>query len=257
MPGGAQAIREPWRSTYAHLVAALGWPTVAERYSDLALYRHLASKPLATIDRMLARGFNVPLASSCGRLFDAVAAALGFCADLAQCEGQGAMQLEAAADGWQSTDAETPYPFSISEDATSEIFRVDPSPMWQALLADLVRQAPVGQMAVRFHRGLAQVIRDTVVRIRGAIDGGSAIETVALSGGCLQNKVLLEELVRLFDADNLRCLLQARVPANDGGLSLGQAAIAAARQIGRSEHLARPSVSWVKPHDTERRKRHG
>lgn len=228
MVGGVQAIREPWRNTYAHLVAAQGWSQFAENFSTLDLYRYLSAKPLKTIDRMLETGLNVPLASSCGRLFDAVAAALGLCADHALFEGQGAMELEALAEKWPSSPDEEPYTFAITEN--DGLLYLESLPMWQALLEDLGREAPVPQMALRFHHGLAQAIRDMVVRIRG-MRWANSLNTVALSGGCFQNKLLLEEVVRLLEADGLRCLLHAKVPSNDGGLALGQAAIAAARHI--------------------------
>jgi hydrogenase maturation protein HypF len=232
MVGGVQAIREPWRNTYAHLAAGLGWPEFAKRFSGLELYSYLVNKPLPTIDRMLEKGLNVPLASSCGRLFDAVAAALGLCADQAIFEGQGAMQLEALAEPWRPSAAEPAYPFAITEHAASGLLHLESLPMWEALLEDLCRKTSIARMAARFHYGLAQAIRDMVARIRGtntAVD----VNTIALSGGCFQNKLLLEELVRLLKADGLSCLLHAKVPSNDGGLALGQAAIAAARQIER------------------------
>ena len=232
MVGGVQAIREPWRNTYAHLVAGPGWAKFVERFSALELYRYLVTKPLPTINRMLETGLNVPLASSCGRLFDAVAAALGLCADHALFEGQGAMELEALAETWPS--ATEPYTFTITEHATNGMLYLESLPMWQALLEDLDQQTPIALMAVRFHHGLARAIRDMVARIRSATWAGTSLNTVALSGGCFQNKLLLEELVRLLEADGLSCLLHARVPPNDGGLALGQAAIAAARHIERS-----------------------
>ncbi|HEV7474171.1 MAG TPA: carbamoyltransferase HypF [Pyrinomonadaceae bacterium] len=234
MIGGVQAIREPWRNTYAHLVAGLGWTEFVERFSALELCRYLKTKPLATIDRMLATGLNVPLASSCGRLFDAVAAALGLCADQAIFEGQGAMELEALAEPYGPSAAESPYPFTITAPATGGLLYLDSLPMWQALLEDLDRQTPVPRMAARFHYGLARAIRDMVTRIRSTIAAGASLDRVALSGGCFQNKFLLEELVRLLEADGLSCLLHAKVPTNDGGLALGQAAIAAAGHIERS-----------------------
>ena len=95
MPGGAQAIRQPWRNLYAHLTAAIGWKQCAGRFASLDLCRYLDQKPLETLDRMLERGLNSPLATSCGRLFDAVAAAVGLCPDRALFEGQAAMELEA------------------------------------------------------------------------------------------------------------------------------------------------------------------
>ncbi|HET6893218.1 MAG TPA: hypothetical protein VFH31_19115, partial [Pyrinomonadaceae bacterium] len=234
MVGGVQAILEPWRNTYAHLAAGLGWTQFVERFSELELYRYLNTKPLPTLNRMLETGLNVPLASSCGRLFDAVAAAVGLCADHALFEGQGAMELEALAQTWQASADEQPYTFTVSEHATSGLLYLESLPMWQALLEDLGQKTPVAQMAVRFHLGLAKAIRDMVARIRCTRSAASSLNTIALSGGCFQNKLLVEELVRLLEADGLRYLLQAKVPPNDGGLALGQAAIAAARHIERS-----------------------
>jgi hydrogenase maturation protein HypF len=104
----------------------------------------------------------VPPASSCGRLFDAVAAALGLCADHALFEGQGAMELEALAERW--SDAE-PYSFAITEQ-NGGLLHLESFPMWYALLEDLGRKTPHGRIAARFHRGLAKAIRDTVAHIR-------------------------------------------------------------------------------------------
>jgi hydrogenase maturation protein HypF len=233
MVGGVQAIREPWRNTYAHLLAGPGWAQFVEKFSALELYRYLNTKPLPTIDRMLERGINVPLASSCGRLFDAVAAALGLCADQAIFEGQGAMELEALAESWPPFADDPPYSFEITEQESDRLLYLDSLPMWQALLEDLQRQSPAAQIAARFHYGLANAIHEMVARIRST-SAGASLNTIALSGGCFQNKLLLEELVRLLEADGLNCLVHKKVPTNDGGLALGQAAIAAARQIDRS-----------------------
>lgn len=244
MIGGVQAIREPWRNTYAHLVAGLGWAEFVEKFSALEIYRYLINKPLKTIDRMLETGLNVPLASSCGRLFDAVAAALGLCADHALFEGQGAMELEALAEPWRPSAAEPPYAFSITEQSSGGLLYLESLPMWQALLEDLCQQTPVARIAARFHHGLARAIRDMVARIRDTSAADASLNTIALSGGCFQNKLMLEELVRLLEADGLNCLFHAKVPTNDGGLALGQAAIAAARQIERSNPAnLRTSVS--------------
>jgi len=244
MVGGVQAIREPWRNTYAHLVAALGWNQFAEKFSELELYRYLIAKPLPTINRMMETGLNVPLASSCGRLFDAVAAALGLCADRAIFEGQGAMELEALAEPWRPSVAEPAYPFTITEQASSGLLYLESSPMWLALLEDLSRRTSVARMSARFHYGLARAIRDMVARIRGT-SAGRSLNQVALSGGCFQNRLLLEEVVRLLEADGLSCLLHAKVPPNDGGLALGQAAIAAARHIERSNPADLPSSASI------------
>ena len=232
MIGGFQAIREPWRNTYAHLVAGIGWPDFVDRFSSLDLYRYLINKPLPTIDRMLKTGLNVPLASSCGRLFDAVAAALGLCADKAIFEGQGAMELEALVAPGQ-TSAEVPYPFALVEQPGG-IIHLESAPMWLALLEDLSQKTAAARIAARFHNGLARGVRNMVALIRETSANATSVNTIALSGGCFQNKLLLEEVVRLLNADGLTCLLHAKVPTNDGGLALGQAAIAAARSIERS-----------------------
>jgi hydrogenase maturation protein HypF len=242
MVGGVQAIRQPWRNTYAHLVAGLGWEKFVERFSTLDLHRYLISKPLPTIDRMLETGLNVPLASSCGRLFDAVAAAIGLCADQAIFEGQGAMELEALVEP-RSSGTDSPYTFAITERANSEMLYLDSSPMWEGLLEDLSQGTSSARMAARFHYGLAMAMRDMVARIRETIPAGASLKTIALSGGCFQNKTLLEELMRLLEADGLTCLVHSKVPTNDGGLALGQAAIAAAHHIERSNPAYMRSIA--------------
>jgi hydrogenase maturation protein HypF len=242
MPGGAQAVREPWRNAYAHLVAAIGWEQCAGRFASLDLCRYLAQKPLATVDRMLELGLNSPLATSCGRLFDAVAAAVGLCPDRALFEGQAAMQLEAEAQKWllDGRSCGRPYPFGIGWDDADARFYIDPTDLWLALLDDLRTETPVPCIAARFHQGLAVAICDTVGRIRSTRAPGAGIDTAVLSGGCLQNRLLLEEIVRRLESSGLSCLLHARVPANDGGLALGQAAIAAARALERRKREDRP-----------------
>ncbi len=97
MPGGAQAVREPWRNLYAHLTAAIGWAGLTARFAALDLHVYLDGKPRALLDAMIAKQINAPPASSCGRLFDAVAAALGICRERQAYEGEAAMRLEALA----------------------------------------------------------------------------------------------------------------------------------------------------------------
>jgi hydrogenase maturation protein HypF len=209
MPGGARAIREPWRSLYAHLRAANIHP-------DPDLF---AARPISVLDGMIDRGINAPLASSCGRLFDAVAAALGICRDRALYEGQPAVELETMAD----PDERGAYPFDCEQ--TGALMAIDPTPMWRALLADRVIPAV---KAARFHTGLAIAVVDVVGRLRGT----NGFDTVALTGGVFQNKNLLEQVVSRLSPLGLRVLTHHSVPAGDGGLALGQAAIAAASIAG-------------------------
>ena len=101
--------------------------------------------------------------------------------------------------------------------------------MWQALLGDLIMNTPVPVIAARFHKGLATVIARMIGGLRQRRPDTEPVSTVALSGGVVQNRVLLELLIDRLEAMGLRVLTHALVPANDGGLALGQAVIAAAR----------------------------
>ena len=235
MIGGAQAVRQPWRNTYAHLVESMGWQPFMRRFGMLELCRDLKSKPLEMMDRMLQMQINVPPASSCGRLFDAVAAAVGICHDHALFEGQAAMEFESVAQSWLSQQAPPAgYSFASIQQPDSGLVEIDPSQMWQELLEDLSSGCPRGRIAARFHFGLAKTISELTLKIvcnKKLHRSPRPIQHVVLSGGCFQNKLLLEETARLVGAGGIACLLHARVPANDGGIALGQAVIAAAQRI--------------------------
>jgi hydrogenase maturation protein HypF len=234
MIGGAQSVREPWRNVYAHLSAEMGWPRFAMNFDELELFEFLAAKPRATLDRMLEHRINAPLASSCGRLFDAVAAAAGLAREQAFYEGQGAMLLEAAIspDTLAEEGEEAAYPFSIPKLPGSGLPYIEPVAMWQALLGDLILKTPIPVIASRFHKGLARAIAHMVCKLTHANqDGDRLTNRVALSGGCFQNKVLLELTHDLLTEKGFDVLTHSCVPANDGGIALGQAVIAAARTI--------------------------
>ncbi len=230
MPGAASAIHEPWRNTYAHLVAAFGWDLLAARYGALAIVRFLAARPRALLDAMMRRGVNSPLASSAGRLFDAVAAALGICQERAAYEGQAAIELEALVDQRvmrEEGDARA-YPFAL---VPGEVACLEPRPMWQALLDDLMQGTPPPVIAARFHKGLAIAVVDMVSHLADVGYGIGSGAAVALSGGVFQNRILLEQVAARLGASGFRVLSHRQVPANDGGLSLGQAVIAAAQAL--------------------------
>jgi hydrogenase maturation protein HypF len=231
MLGGDRASHEPWRNLYAHLVAELGWPAFTASFAELAIYDQLAAKPRALLDTMLASHVGAPPASSCGRLFDAVAAAVGICFERQAYEGEAAACLEAAVDPQALEEAdELAYPFAIPRLAGSGLPYLEPLAMWSALLGDLIVATPVGVIAARFHRGLARAVAQMVGKLaRG--DDGPRFDTVALSGGCLQNRILFEQCARRLRDDGFTVLAHARVPTNDGGLALGQAAIAAAHLL--------------------------
>jgi hydrogenase maturation protein HypF len=230
MLGGAQSIREPWRNTYAHILAEMKWPRYKMDFGQLELTSFFESKPLQTFNSMLASNTNSPLASSCGRLFDAVAAAIGICREQATYEGQAACELEQLVDmdTIEYESDELGYPFTIPRLFGTGMPYVEPLSAWQAILGDLILDTDRGVMAARFHKGLAKVIVEMVKRLC-IKDGEKWLKTVALSGGVFQNKILLELVSRRLRTEDFSVLTHSRVPANDGGISLGQAVISAAR----------------------------
>jgi hydrogenase maturation protein HypF len=210
MPGGTAAVREPWRNLYAHLLAAGLEPDT----------------PRVLLDAMIRDGVNSPMASSCGRLFDAMAATLGICRDRQGHEGEAASRLEALVceRTLRDEDDALAYPMDLS---SGEPVCLDPRPMWHAALGDLRAGVSPSVIAARFHKGLAIAV---VAMVR-SLAGPSRFDTVALSGGCFQNTVLFEQTERRLRDAGFTVLTHSMVPANDGGLALGQAAVAAARLI--------------------------
>jgi hydrogenase maturation protein HypF len=239
MLGGAQAAREPWRNLYAHLMAEMTWPALAMNFDGLELHDYLAGKPRATLDAMMKNGINAPVASSCGRLFDAVAAALDICRERQAYEGEAAARLEAMVDqdALRHEDDALGYPFSIPNLRGSGLPYIEPLAMWNAVLGDLILKTPAPVMAARFHKGLAKSIVAMTRKLASGEDEAALrrFTTVALSGGCFQNRVLFEEVSRRLEAEGFAVLSQAQVPANDGGLAFGQAAIGAAHLIKSSK----------------------
>jgi len=226
MPGGDRAVREPWRNTLAHILAFMSWSEFSARFAGTALHCSLAVKPVGAIASMIRSGTNAPLASSCGRLFDAVAGAVGIAADAQAFEGEAAGRLEALASPDSLPDYAV-YPFQVSRDALG-IVRLGSASMWRALLADHAAGLSAGVISTRFHYGLAAALAGLASNLLRTHGAG---RVVALSGGSFQNKVLLEELERRLNADGITVLFHAKVPANDGGLAFGQAVVASARSL--------------------------
>jgi hydrogenase maturation protein HypF len=332
--GGDLAAREPWRSLYAHLMAAMTWRDLTTHFTSLPLTRHLATKPRDLLDQALRTGLGAPLASSCGRLFDAVAAALALHPDRIDDEGQAAIALEQALTPavLSRAEAEPPYPMPLrfppntaasvrdstvaapnstvaspdsapdstvavpdtvvaavtcepgegarersvrgrvrAEDrlsagtaaasfsrralgrehvrplpgrCSSDPFSalplpaslpfIDPSPLFAPLLRDIAASTPVPLLAARFHVALADsLVRMTLAILPSLSVAAPAPTTIALSGGVWQNRALLELVTKRLRAAGLRVLVPRLVPANDGGVALGQAVVAAARFLVR------------------------
>ena len=227
MIGGEQAIYQPWRNTYAQLISANLWNDCQQQYADLEIVKFLNKKPLKLLNQLIEKEINSPPVSSVGRLFDAVAAAMGIYRDECSYEGQAAIALEAIVDvSSLNNHKETLiYPFSFS--FLDSIYCIDPRPMWQALLDDLQQQIPQPVMAAKFHKGLANAIVEMVKHLSQE----NLINQVVLTGGVFQNCILLEQVTKGLQRLGIKVLTHSLVPANDGGLSLGQAVIAAAQLI--------------------------
>ncbi len=227
MIGGEQAVYQPWRNTYAQLISANLWDDCQQKYSELEIVKLLHKKPLKLLNQLIEQKINSPLASSVGRLFDAVAAAIGIYPEECSYEGQAAIAMEVLAKSHTLNNHEETliYPFKFS--FSDNIYYIDPCPMWQALLNDLQQQIPQPVIAAKFHKSLANAIVEMVKRLRQQ----NVIHQVALSGGVFQNCILLEQVTNSLQKSGISVLTHSLVPANDGGLSLGQAVITAAKLI--------------------------
>jgi hydrogenase maturation protein HypF len=218
MPGGAAAIKEPWRMAVAWLDAALG-DAVPERVAVAGRHQDRWEQVVA-----LGRsGTAAPVTSSAGRLFDAVAAILGV-RDAVNYEGQAAVELEQLADPAEPAA----YPVRVAP-AGDGLLRLGGADLVRAVVEDLAAGVAPPLIAARFHNGLAAA---TVAACQ-AVGEETGLGTVALSGGVFQNMLLLERTVAGLEANGIRVLTHSRVPPNDAGISLGQAAVAGARDRSR------------------------
>jgi len=209
LPGGEQGVWNPCRMAMAHVAHALG-PDEADRRMSGTMDDRERAMTLAVMDR---REFS-PLTSSAGRLFDAVAALIGVRSRVTY-EGQAACELEArCAPGHAGI-----YEFGYDGE------RILVEGIFRGVCADLDAGEEMGVIAAKFHDTMAAIVMETCRRIRN----DSGLACVALSGGVMQNRRLLSTVAPSLEADGFEVLLQTAVPANDGGLSLGQAACALAR----------------------------
>ena len=230
MPGGAMAIKQPWRNSFAHILNSMTWQDFTKRYADIELAELFRNKPIETLRAMLTKGLNCPTVSSVGRLFDAVAAATGLSAEAVQFEGQAAIELEMLVDARAvfTGQIQNPYVLTIegqADQANASCIRINPGSIWPALLNDLKHKVDKSIIATRFHAGLITALVEVVDLLAGQF----TFSEVVLSGGCMQNRILLEGLERQLHRCRFNCLSHSLVPANDGGIALGQAVIAAAK----------------------------
>jgi hydrogenase maturation protein HypF len=224
MPGGEAAIREPWRMALGALHAA-GFDIESPEILSAVGAK---TQDARVLRRMIERGLNTPLTSSCGRLFDAVAAVvLG--RGVVDYEAQAAIELEGLAvdeplDDFAALEAGYPLEVGGGSWSSREPLRIFAAPLWRALWEDLRSGVSKQRIAMRFHAGIAAAFIRAAVLARTATD----VRQVALSGGCMHNRRLARLLRTGLEAKGFEVFQHVRVSPGDGGLSYGQAVVAAA-----------------------------
>jgi len=221
MPGGEAAIREPWRMALGHLHAA-GFDNEGQR--SLA-GSGVTEQEGRVVRRMLQRRINSPMTSSLGRLFDAVAAVvLG--RRIVDYEAQAAIELEGIAVDEPDEPAPEHYQLKCEGGDWSkrEPAIITTKALWGAVVHDMLRHVANARIAARFHAGVAEGFIRTAVLAREA----TGIQQVALSGGCLHNRRLARLLRAQLEAEDFQVFQNVQVSPGDGGLSYGQAVVAAA-----------------------------
>jgi hydrogenase maturation protein HypF len=216
MPGGAAAIREPWRMACAWLSEAFGEPQPVPP----PLLGRVEQRRWDAVARLAAAPELSPVTSSMGRLFDGVSALCGIRATV-NYEGQAAIEFEALATGAASDGS---YRLEVI-DAGDGRLTLDPRRMLRTIVRDLARDEAVGVIAARFHDAVAQ----TTAHACAQLAARRGTDAVALSGGVFQNRLLLDGTAAALRGAGLRILVPERLPVNDGGVSFGQVAVAAAR----------------------------
>jgi hydrogenase maturation protein HypF len=215
MPGGAAAIRQPWRMALAQLISLYGEEEVLKL--PLAVVRRAGERDVRLIARLVEHELNTPPTSSAGRLFDAVAALAGVPGTRrATYEGQAAVELELAAEG----PASRAYPFRLRPEGEGWV--VETRGIIGGVVGDLLAGREIGEISSKFHRTVAEVVVAGCEEIRESGGAGA----VALSGGTFQNLLLMGQVVELLTGRGFTVYRHRRVPTNDGGLSLGQAVLA-------------------------------
>jgi hydrogenase maturation protein HypF len=246
LPGGDAAIERPYRIAIGYILSLLGKDTLNQ---GLDFMREVSEIEIEIIGRQIEKGLNSPLTSSMGRLFDAVSALIGIRGEI-DYEGQAAVELEMAAykacpEPFSSchsepfyschsresgnlaqgklregTNNKEGYPYHIIEDKGVKIVQL--SELLSAIIKDLKQGTSQGKISVKFHNTVARLVNEMCHLIADE----TGINQVALSGGVFQNRLLLRKTISLLEGDGFKVFTHRQVPCNDGGISLGQAAIA-------------------------------
>ena len=222
MPGGDAAIRNPWRLALGYTYAlAKKLPNLRDRSPDPG--PGISEEEMQIVRQQLDHQINTPLTSAAGRLFDAVAALIGLRHQVTY-EAQAAIELEMLATGWHpgkpGTHAVRPYPFELRQEGNGIVIGL--RDLLGAIRSGVDQGTSLAEIGWRFHLTMAELI----VAVCQQIATENGLRTVALSGGCFQNRLLLTMSVSRLEQAGLAVLLHRNVPCNDGGISLGQAALA-------------------------------
>jgi hydrogenase maturation protein HypF len=212
LPGGDKAAEEPWRMALSYLHYTFGKNFLK---LGLDLTKRIEKEKVSLLIEMIEKGVNSPLTSSWGRFFDAVSSLIGIC-DFSSYEGQAAIEMEMKAGPEAGS-----YKYEIEERAG--VLIVDPKLLIREIVEDLKKKVSPAVISSRFHNSTAEIILDICLRIRKK----KGLSKAALSGGVFQNKVLTEKVLKRLKENSFECYTHSKVPPNDGGISLGQAVIAA------------------------------
>lgn len=209
LPGGEAAIRQPWRTAASYLISFLG------AQGKQAAGKLFKNNNLDIVEKIISRGFNSPLSCGCGRLFDAVAAITGTCLENTY-EGQAAAELGEKVLEHDEDRVFEPYPYEIKKGILL------PGPMLAEIVKEKLAGAPVEIISTRFHNTLAELILKSVA----VVSSTTGLKNVVLSGGTWQNQYLFRRTRNLLESNGCQVIYHRQVPANDGGIALGQAMIA-------------------------------
>ena len=213
MPGGEAAIKEPWRMAVSYLYETFG---KGFEDLDLPLFKHIDASHIKTMEKIIQNRINSPYTSSLGRLFDGVASIIGI-RNHVVFEGQAAMELEMMAS--EKTMGTYNYEW-VSED----VYRVLPQPMIRGIVRDMEEGITPAEIGSKFHWTLIRMFTE----LCDVIAKDTGLNRVVLSGGVFQNSILLTGLIQALTKKNFQVFTHKLVPPNDGGISLGQAMVAAA-----------------------------
>ena len=216
LPGGDAAIQRPYRTAIGYIATLLNKDALQP---ILPFLKTVATDEINIILKQLDAGFNTPLTSSMGRLFDAVSAMLGIRQRI-NYEGQAAVELEMAAYDYRNEATGLSYPYILENDNGTTVVLLQN--LFDAIIKDIRRGEKTGLLSLKFHHSIAAIINDMCAVIRK----DTGINNVALSGGVFQNRLLLEVTVPLLENNGFIVFTHRQVPCNDGGISLGQAVIA-------------------------------